>query len=101
MKGTTESDEAIRIGHLTFSISGDQATVIGCDDIEGDIVIPAAIQHDVELRITAIDDRAFLECADIGSVLIPDGVGSIGDEAFRGCYSLESIDSPTRVSQLA
>lgn len=44
--------------------------------------------------ITSIGVNAFNNCQNMRSISIPDTVTSIGSSAFRYCYSLESIDLP-------
>jgi hypothetical protein len=41
--------------------------------------------------VTSIGDLAFLGCTGLTSIVIPEGVTSIGDMAFWGCISLTSI----------
>ena len=51
-----------------------------------------------------IGNRAFYNCAGITSVVIPNGVSSIGAMAFSHCYSLESVtiqDSEMNIGDVA
>ena len=78
-------------GTLTFSgngaVTGRQSYNIG-----------PRIKHIViESGITSIDDEAFMNCADVISVIIPDSVISIGASAFRNCTALTSITIPNSV----
>ena len=45
-----------------------------------------------ELQVTSIGNDAFKNCSSLISVNIPDSVISIGDYAFDNCTSLESVD---------
>ena len=45
--------------------------------------------------VTVIDDNAFRGCTSLRSVVIPSTVVSIGSGAFYGCSSLESISLPS------
>lgn len=58
------------------------------------IVIPEAV--------TRIDNTAFFACEQLKSVVLPNGNGfkSIGNNAFRACISLDSIEIPAGVENL-
>lgn len=47
--------------------------------------------------VVSIGDYAFYNCENISSIVIPDSVTSIGKHAFDGCSSLISITIPTDV----
>ncbi len=59
----------------------------------GDVVIPAS------LEIEEIANAAFLKNADITSVVIPEGVHTIG-RAFEDCVNLVSVTLPYSLQQL-
>ena len=50
--------------------------------------------------VTTIGDEAFCECESLTSVTIPDSVTSIGDEAFCRCWSLTSVTIPDGVTTI-
>ena len=47
-----------------------------------------------------ICDRAFADCKSLRSIVIPDGITSIGYGAFSGCESLRSLVIPDSVSSI-
>ena len=47
--------------------------------------------------ITSIGGKAFIGCANVQSVSLPDTLTSIGDDAFSGCVSLAGISLPDSV----
>ena len=50
--------------------------------------------------VTSIGDEAFRECTFLTSIEIPDSVESIGNSAFSGCSSLTSIEIPNSVTNI-
>lgn len=90
---------------ITYFLDEQSATafVYGYDEtLPGSIVIPESVFADnVSYSVTSIGDSAFYGCASLESVRIPDGVTSIGSSAFSGCTSLESVvfaGSPTSLN---
>ena len=70
---------------VAYAPSGDKSsyTVVGLDvRTNTAIVIPSEYRG---LPVTGIGDRAFFNCSDLTSVVIPDGLRSIGYGAFSFC----------------
>lgn len=64
---------------------------------ETDIVIPSRYNG---YPVTAIYPSAFINCASITSVVIPDSVTNIGFSAFKNCKSLKSVIMGNGVTRL-
>ncbi len=58
----------------------------------GDIIIPGSISYSgVEYEVKGISKKAFYECTELTSVVIPKTVTYIGEDAFRFCKYLSSV----------
>ena len=73
-----------------FNLSDDGKTITGVKDKGIKSVV-------IPNGVTSIGYRAFFFCSNLTSVVIPDSVTSIGDEAFYGCKNLTSITIPDSV----
>ena len=61
-------------------------------DITGDLIIPATVEHNgTVFSVVAVKDRGFSSRWDLTSVVFPEGLVSIGSEAFQQCIRLESV----------
>lgn len=71
---------------------GTSVTVASCQrEYSGHLVIPSTVVHDDKTyKVTDIDNEAFRYCKSLTSIVIPDGVTSIGWFAFKNCTSLAS-----------
>lgn len=66
--------------------------------LSGSITIPSQITYKGKsVAVTAILRNAFEDCSQITSIIVPAGVGSIGDYAFRNCTGLTSIKLPLKI----
>ena len=73
-----------------LKLSEDGKTLIRCDKSAVGNII-------IPYGVTKIGDEAFKECANLTSVEIPDSVTVIGDEAFSCCTGLTSVKIPSSV----
>ena len=78
---------------FTFEVNEDNtATITGFssdnEDVINSFTLPDSIQGH---QVTKIGNDAFRGCEGLTSIEIPDSVTKIGDRAFAGCTSLTSI----------
>lgn len=76
------SVSALKDGKYTFLLNEDEksVTITAVDeDIAGRVVIPSMLHG---YPVTAIGESAFFRCWDMTSVVIPEGIKTIGAEAF-------------------
>ncbi len=90
----------------TYTVSGGKASVGGGSSsstavpktTSGAITIPSTLGG---YPVTSIRDYAFQDCSHLTSVMIPNGVTSIGEYAFRYCYSsLTSVTIPDSMTSI-
>ncbi len=97
---TSEIANTSEAGSLAFYPTFDQSgyAVIGLGSYTGsDVEIPATYEG---LPVVEIGNYAFLDCANITSVTIPDGVTKIGEKAFALCPKLKSVTIPDSVTTI-
>lgn len=81
-----------------YTTNGTEATITGVASAIGAVTIPSTVTEG-EYLVTQIGSQAFKGCADLTSVVIPEGVTSIGESAFEGCVSLEDVSIPSTVTR--
>lgn len=91
-----ESTQAQQKKGFTYSVSNSLATITGYVGDDKSLVIPASIDG---YKVISIGDRAF-EDTSLVSVIISDGVESVGWFAFNGCVKLKNITVPSSVTSI-
>ena len=85
-------------GYYVYEIWDGEAIITGCDrSIEGDVIIPEKLGG---IRVSAIGEKAFYNCADISTVTIGDNIKSIGKAAFAHCYALSEVILPDALEEI-
>ena len=75
--------------YLKWEITRKGARIIGCDKtFEGAMAIPSFIDG---VPVVEIGRKAFAQCEGVSSVVIPDSVEVVGEEAFYDCSGLEEL----------
>lgn len=81
---------------LTFKIENRKAIVTSCDFAAEEVKIPQTYKN---YPVTAIGRHAFCLRENLKSVIIPNGVRFIGDEAFGECDKLTDIVLPDSIEK--
>ena len=84
-------------GVLTISGSGDMGNYVSTSPWGRDVRVKSVIITD---GVTSIGNWAFARCTSLSSVTIPNSVTSIGESAFYGCKSLTSVTIPDSVTSI-
>ncbi len=91
------------LDYIKYTVEDGHLVVTGCDDAGINGI--AKIVSDVTLRgnhyeVLGIVERAFEKCKGFDTVIIPDGVRSIGGYAFWECVYLTSLTIPSSVTSI-
>ena len=83
------------ITYTDFEVDSYNRKKIGYSDSITELVIPATFYEEITrtwYKVTSIESEAFQDCSNLTSVVIPMGVTTIGDYAFRFCENLKAIN---------
>ncbi len=93
-------DSSFSADGVTYLLADGEATLVQAEDVFGFFAVPQVVISDgKEFPVTAIGGAAF-ESMEITSIMIPDGVKTIGESAFAGCVFLESVTLPEELLSL-
>ena len=101
--GTFSWSEVTKNGviYQVYNAEDELAAVIGCDNASSDVMIISPVEIDgYKYSVTDIVDFVFKNNTDITSVVIPESVRKIGDEAFYGCKNLAKIELGKSMNQI-
>ena len=95
---------SVSIDGIKYGLCKDtkHASVIGNENnTNKDIVIPEHLSYNgITYTVITIGDKAFKGCSSLQSIELPSSLVSIGSYAFYGCSSLESIDLPSSLTRI-
>ncbi len=88
-------------GDLTYIVcnysDGDCIEILSCEKDAVSVEIPEEIEG---LPVRFINREAFLDCADLKSVTLPENLENMSHHAFWGCHSLEYLYIPKNVNYI-
>ena len=100
--------ELIVVDGITYRCIPDyhRATVINDGQVSHDksgvvTILQKVTASGVDCQVTSISDRAFYNCTSIKSLVIPEGVTSIGSYAFAYMYGLTRLELPSTLYRLS
>jgi len=65
------------------------------------VTIPKTVTAgDVSCEVKAIDNDGFFNWSAIDKLVVPEGVETIGNEAFAYCFNLETLELPSSITSL-
>ena len=97
-----ENAESTPIEYIPFTLTANNYTQTGIEELSGDVVIPETFEYDgVDYKVTSIGKNAFYNRTGLTSVTIPDSVTSIENNAFYNCTSLTDITIPNSVTSIS
>ena len=80
-----------------YGVDNGTATITKYKGAGGAVEIPATLGG---YPVTGIKMQAFVECASLKSVSMPESVTWIGNSAFAGCTGLESVELPAGLKSI-
>jgi hypothetical protein len=94
--------DGIKIGKLYYNLDDETMTAsvtASPDKYSGEVTIPASVEYNsATYDVTSIGDQAFLNCTNLTTVTIKNGVKTIGAGAFTDCTSLSTVNLPNSVT---
>ena len=97
------TDVSVQELPFEYRTSGDSAVITGYTGDAADVEIPKTISDSESgsvYTVTEIDAGAFFGNASITSVVIPEGVETVGAGAFQNCGALESVVMPSSLKTI-
>ena len=82
----------------TYTVSDGEAILSGVSSsISGDVIIPSRLGG---CPLVEIDEEVFLDCKDITSVVIGEGVRFLDKAVFENCEKLQSVSIPSTLNSI-
>ena len=86
------ASETVTVGDYSYLIVDGNASISKYNGTDTSVVVPTSFSYGgTNYRIRKIENFAFEGCTSIETLVIPDGISSLGYGAFKNCTSLNSI----------
>ena len=89
---------SVASSEFTYTVSNGSVTITAYRGSAINVQIPSSIDGK---PVCAIADRAFLNHTAVQTIVIPEGVETVGWFAFSGCVSLGMVSMPSSVNSIA
>ena len=97
--GGGDDNLIVNIGGLNYELYEDNTCGVMRSQVSGELTVPAEITFDGEkYEVKKLLPYAFDRQYDLKSIVLPEGLETVGDSAFYGCTALESIVWPSTVT---
>ena len=94
---TANAAEEFQEGIFTYTVSNNQASIIGCTETTGDLTIPSVIGG---YEVVEITKRSFADSKNLRTISLPEGITVIGEYAFEGCTKLTDVKLPQTLNNI-
>lgn len=92
------------VAQWTFELAGfsviDDSVVVHCTDGYAERINKNITRLDIPQGVTTIGEEAFKGCSKLLAIDIPEGITKIGANAFKGCTSVKLISLPDNLSEI-
>lgn len=95
-----KDDQVFNIDGLNYRPSENNTASLRKGNYTGDIVIPSQISYNGNTYSVTSIDAAFMGCAGLTSVTIPNSVTAIGQGAFQECLDLKNVIIPNSITSI-
>lgn len=93
----------ITVDNIDYDLyeSDSTAWVYNGKEVYGNVVIPSVVENDgIKYKVIGIVSFAFDQNKNISSIVLPQSLKYINDDAFYDCTKLEKISGPTHIESL-
>ena len=93
-------DKSFYLDNIKYTVEGEHLVVSGFDGVFNAKIASSITYKQKSYDVLGISDSAFRSCKTLTSIVIPNGVTSIGIYAFAYCTGLTSITIPNSVTNI-